>query len=86
MRVGTHIWIAALLAVGSASLAATAVAQPRGLSDRDCQVIRTCNFARTGAYRGCLSSYSCRRCKFVPSRCTVDGSQRVCQRLRCTWG
>jgi hypothetical protein len=62
-------------------------AQPAGLNvGRDCQVVRTCNFGRTGTYRGCLSAFTCRVCRFVPARCAVDGAQRVCQRLRCTWG
>ena len=65
----------------------TASAQPAGLKvGRDCQVVRTCNYARGGSYRGCLSSFTCRVCRFVPSRCYVDGSQRVCQRMRCSWG
>jgi hypothetical protein len=79
-------WTLALAACGVASLAAAAVSQPAGLSNRDCQVVRSCNFARGGAYRGCLSSYTCRVCRFVPSRCFVDGSRRVCQRMLCTWG
>jgi hypothetical protein len=33
---------------------------------RDCQTITTCRFQKGGSYRGCLSSYSCRVCKFVP--------------------
>ena len=75
-----------LVAAGVTGFAPVATSQPAGLSDRDCQVIRTCNFVRTGSYRGCLSSYSCRRCKFVAAPCYVDGSRRVCQRMRCTWG
>ena len=45
--------------------ASSAMAQlvPPGASQRDCQTIRTCNFARGGSYRGCLSSYSCRVCR-----------------------
>ncbi len=62
-------------------------AQPAGLNvGRDCQTIRTCNFSRGGGYRGCLSSYSCRICRFVHAACSVDGNRRVCQRMRCTWG
>jgi hypothetical protein len=80
--------ILALIASGLAAfVAAEARAQPAGLNPgRDCQVVRACNFGRGGAYRGCLSSYTCRVCRFVPARCTVDGAQRVCQRMRCTWG
>jgi hypothetical protein len=77
-----------LAALGSAALAADSVrAQPAGLNvGRDCQVVRACNYGRGGAYRGCLSSFTCRVCRFVPARCYVDGAQRVCQRMRCSWG
>jgi hypothetical protein len=78
----------ALLACGVAAFAAAeARAQPAGLNPgRDCQVVRACNYGRGGAYRGCLSSYTCRVCRFVPSRCYVNGAPGVCQRMRCTWG
>jgi len=81
-------WLLALVACGAAGLAAPPVlAQPAGLNvGRDCQVVRTCNFGRSGSYRGCLSAFTCRVCRFVPARCVVDGAQRVCQRMRCTWG
>ena len=60
---------------------------PGGLINpqRDCQTIRTCNFRKGGSYRGCLSSYSCRVCRFVRVPCKgVRG--RTCQRMRCGWG
>lgn len=80
-------WTFALAVVGVVGFAAAADAQQLpGTSDRDCQVIRSCNFARGGVYRGCLSSYSCRRCRFVAAPCYVDGSRKVCQRMRCNWG
>jgi hypothetical protein len=57
-----------------------------GDTQRDCQTVTTCNFKRGGSYRGCLSSYTCRKCSFVPSRCSIAGaSGRVCERLVCTW-
>jgi hypothetical protein len=58
---------------------------PGGLINpqRDCQTVRTCNFRRGGSYRGCLSSYSCRVCRFVQVSC---GGARTCQKLRCGWG
>lgn len=58
---------------------------PGGLVNpqRDCQTIRTCNFRKGGSYRGCLSSYSCRVCRFVKVAC---GSGRTCEKLRCGWG
>ena len=82
-------WVfAGLLLAGSAGFVTfEASAQPVNLNtQRDCQTIRTCNFRRGGVYRGCLSSYSCRVCKFVSASCFVDGSRRVCQQMRCTWG
>ena len=76
------------LVAGAADFAAPPLmAQPAALNaGRDCQVVRTCNFGRSGPYRGCLSSFTCRVCRFVPARCVVNGAQRVCQRMRCTWG
>lgn len=56
---------------------------------RDCQTVRTCNWSRSGSWRGCLSSHSCRVCKLVPGRCGIAGSspsQKTCMRMRCTWG
>jgi hypothetical protein len=53
---------------------------------RDCQTITTCNFSRGGSYRGCLSSYSCRVCRFVASTCTIGGSRKRCHKSVCTWG
>jgi hypothetical protein len=81
-------WTLALAASSLLALGVDAVrAQPAGLNPgRDCQVVRTCNFARGGAYRGCLSAYTCRVCRLVPARCFVDGTNRVCQRMRCRWG
>ncbi len=81
-------WIFGLLAIGLYGLwAQEAAAQPFGLNPgRDCQTIRTCNYARGGIYRGCLSSYSCRVCRFMASPCRLDAGRRVCQELRCTWG
>lgn len=62
-------------------------AQPNGLDiGKDCHTIRTCNFGRRGAYRGCLSAFACKQCRFVTAPCTVDGQRKVCQRLRCGWG
>ena len=52
---------------------------------KDCQVVRTCNFARNGEPRGCLSSYTCRTCKLVPVRCTLAGRSR-CEGFVCSWG
>lgn len=57
---------------------------------RDCQTVRTCNFARNGRVRGCLSSYSCRKCRFVRvcrPRNRTTGTNRRCEYIsRCDWG
>lgn len=50
---------------------------------RDCQTLLTCNFRKGGSYRGCLSSYSCRVCRFVKVAC---GPGRTCEKMRCGWG
>jgi hypothetical protein len=80
-------WILALLACSASLAVVEAAAQPTYLDpQRDCQTVRTCRFDRGGVYRGCLSSYTCRVCRFVRSSCYVDGSRRLCQQVRCTWG
>jgi hypothetical protein len=53
---------------------------------RDCQVVRTCNFTKGGTFRGCLSSYTCRTCRLVASRCTVGSGRGTCQEMKCGWG
>ncbi|MBA2126946.1 hypothetical protein DLM45_12050 [Hyphomicrobium methylovorum] len=53
---------------------------------RDCQTLLTCNFKKGGSWRGCVSSYSCRRCEFVSAPCKIGGSKRRhCQRMDCGW-
>lgn len=54
--------------------------------NRDCQTIRTCQFKRGGEFRGCISTYSCRRCRFVKSNCRIAGDRRTCRQLTCSWG
>lgn len=91
------VFLWSLMAIGAALQAATFAGVPRLTSgpapillaqdaQRDCQTVRTCRYDRAGPYRGCLSSYTCRICKFVQSRCRTDGSRRVCQEMRCSWG
>ncbi|HEY7549623.1 MAG TPA: hypothetical protein VH913_08915 [Hyphomicrobiaceae bacterium] len=83
-----RLWLVALLACGAVGcLAPDAVAQPIGLDlNRDCQTLLTCRFTRGGLYRGCLSSYSCRVCNLVATRCRIDAGSRVCRQMVCTWG
>lgn len=54
-------------------------------SQRQCQTIVQCRFAKGDVYRGCISAYSCRRCSTVLEACTIDGRRQVCSRLRCNW-
>lgn len=76
-----------LIAALAPSPAAAQSSQP-GLVNpqRDCQTIRTCRFERGGSYRGCLSSYTCRVCRFVKASCQIGGRAQNCQEMRCTWG
>jgi hypothetical protein len=76
------VLLAAMLVCALAGEAATSHAFA---AQRDCQTIRTCNFRKGGSYRGCLSSYSCRVCRFVPVSCQGLGGGK-CQKLVCTWG
>ena len=64
---------------------AFAVAQQALNLERDCKVLRTCNFTRNGQPRGCLSSYTCRTCKMVPVKCNIGGRTK-CQEFVCSWG
>ena len=62
---------------------------PGGLINpqKDCQTIVNCQFKRGASWRGCVSSYSCRRCDFVPARCRIAGAPAgVCRKLVCRWG
>jgi hypothetical protein len=73
-----------------AVMAGNAIAQvgPGGLinPNKDCKTVLTCQYAKGGSYRGCVSSYSCRVCRFVTASCRIGGSRGKCRRLRCTWG
>ena len=79
---------ATLLILASALLMPAGGSVAAGLkAGKICQVIRTCNFARTASVRGCLSSYSCRQCDFVKrSVVSVNGVRRVEWRTVCGWG
>ena len=85
-RNGVRLILAAFAGLFSLSFDAQVTAQaqqtPQG---RDCQTVRTCNFSRTGAVRGCLSSYSCRACRMVTVKCTLPGTNS-CREMRCDWG
>jgi hypothetical protein len=86
------IGLTTLVALAAASLVSSgagfAQEGPGGAINpgRDCQTVTTCQFARGGSYRGCLSSYSCRVCRFVASTCTISGVRKRCHKSVCTWG
>lgn len=76
-----------LVAVFSIALATAAGSSAQGVNPgRDCQTITTCQFQRGGSYRGCLSSYSCRYCRYVASTCVIGGARKRCSKSVCTWG
>jgi len=78
--------LGALLMISAAGTAsAQQIQAPPGM--KDCQTIRTCNFARGAQVRGCLSSYSCRSCRFVAAGTRIlDGRRVQNQVIRCGWG
>ena len=82
-----------LAALLGATFAVVAMGFPMGAGaqvlngQRDCKTLLTCNYSKTGSFRGCLSSYSCRSCRFVPATCTgTRPGETSCSRLRCSWG
>jgi len=77
--------LAGLMGVGAGSVQAQATGTPIN-PGKDCTTVRTCNFKKGGAFRGCVSSYSCRRCRFVRTRCRIGNAQGACRQLRCSWG
>ena len=81
-----RLWLAASLACAVVAPVPEAAAQVGLDPNRDCQTLLTCSFTRGGIYRGCLSSYSCRTCNLVATRCRIDPGSRVCRQMRCTWG
>jgi len=85
-------WLFAILVAGAAVCGAWTVDAQEGPGgainpNRDCQTLLTCNFRKGGSWRGCVSSYSCRQCRFVSVPCATVGGRkrRVCQRLQCDW-
>ena len=80
--------LATLLTIAALALTPLPVAQAAGLeAGKTCQVIRSCNFARSAEVRGCLSSFSCRQCRVIKSgTVTSDGVRRTEWRSVCDWG
>ena len=62
--------------------------QASGLNNpqRNCQTLRNCQFSKGGSFRGCVSSYSCRNCRYVVSKCSVGATTGKCERQVCEWG
>jgi hypothetical protein len=81
------LWFTVAARLIVAAGAALAQEGPGGLINpqRDCQTIVNCRFTKGGSYRGCVSSYSCRVCRFVDARCAGAGA-RICRTMRCGWG
>lgn len=76
------VFALAMLAAGGSALAQ----EPGGVDpQRNCQTLRTCNFSRGGSFRGCISTYSCKACRFVPGKCSVGASMGICYRQVCDW-
>jgi hypothetical protein len=88
--IGAPLMLAFALGLALGSSSTVKAQQAVGIDPgRDCQTIRTCNFSRRGAYRGCLSSYTCRTCRMVPVRCSrsdLASGRRQCQEFVCNWG
>lgn len=82
MRAG----IVGIVILGLASaFAASANAQAIN-PNKDCQTIVNCRFVKGGSFRGCVSSFSCRQCRFVATRCKIAGRNGTCRKLKCGWG
>ena len=78
---------AAFAAAALAPLAVLAQTMPgSNPQGRDCKTVRTCNFDRNAEVRGCLSSYSCRTCEPVATRCRIGNATGTCRQFRCSWG
>jgi len=80
--------VSTLAFIGAGAGVAFAQQGPGGFINpqRDCQTIVNCRFTKGGSYRGCVSSYSCRVCRFVDARCGAGAAGNVCRKLRCDWG
>ncbi len=86
MRVAIALILAMSFIGGETRSANAQVSQFSFDNGRRCHTIRTCQFARGGSYRGCLSSYNCRRCQLVRARCQIGNRRGTCRRMRCYWG
>ncbi|MBS0242500.1 MAG: hypothetical protein JSS20_10000 [Proteobacteria bacterium] len=76
----------ALIVGGATSAMAQSVTSTFQNNGRICQTLRTCNFSRHAEVRGCLSSYTCRTCRTVRTRCDLGAGYTNCTRVVCSWG
>jgi hypothetical protein len=77
---------AVLIAMALACAVLAGALPQASAAQRKCQTLVTCSYAKGGTYRGCLSSYSCRQCRFVSSRCSIGNTRGQCRKLVCDWG
>lgn len=86
---GRRAVVAAVVVLGLAGSGLRAQAQegPGGAlnPNRDCITVVNCQYAKGGSFRGCVSSYRCKTCRFVRANCSVGDTRNVCRRLRCSW-
>ncbi len=82
-----NVVAASVVCVGLLGSTSAALAQQAPVNvGRDCQTVVNCNYKRGGVFRGCVSSFSCRRCRFVTARCKIGNDRRTCRKLKCGWG
>ncbi len=86
MRAICFAWVVLLAMIAVAPVAAQSLPGSSPNAQRDCQTVVQCRFQRGGVYRGCISAFSCRRCRVVRARCTIEGRRQTCRRLQCGWG
>jgi hypothetical protein len=82
-----HVVLAAMVGLAVTAGEAGAQSAPGSVdAQRNCQTLRTCQFNKGGSFRGCISTYSCRSCKFVQAKCSVGTITGNCRRQVCSWG
>ena len=85
-RLGARLAVVCVAAILLSSALPTGVARAQAFgATRDCQTLLKCNYAKGGSFRGCISVYTCKTCRFVSAKCSVRG-ETTCRRLQCGWG
>ena len=87
-RLSTFILALGLMLATAMSAASVVHAQagPAFSDQQRCMTIRKCQYQRGGSFRGCISTYSCRVCRFVEAKCDIGGRTQNCREMRCSWG